>query len=75
MAKNFYKKTNKQVLKDAINLIGGVVKLGKKLNIHYTAISKWTHTSTDIPIKHAIKIEKLTNGKIKAKDLRPDVFE
>jgi DNA-binding transcriptional regulator YdaS (Cro superfamily) len=33
------------------------------------------NTNVPIPLKHAIKIEKLTKGEIKAKELRPDVYE
>jgi len=70
MRKKIEDKTNKVLLSKAIVLLGGVVVLSEELGIHHTNISKWLHADVEVPIKHAIKIEKLTKGKIKAKDLR-----
>jgi DNA-binding transcriptional regulator YdaS (Cro superfamily) len=74
MGKKIEDKTNKVLLNKAVVLLGGVVILSEELGIHHTNISKWLHTDVEVPIKHAIKIEQLTKGKIKAKDLRPDIF-
>ncbi len=52
-----------------------IVKVSEKLKIGHVSISKWLNTNVPIPLKHAIKIEKLTKGEIKAKELRPDVYE
>ena len=54
---------------------GGVVKLAKILNTNHSNVSKWLYGEQPMPIKHAIKIERLTKKEIKAKDLRPDIFE
>ena len=68
-------KVTKPELYKAVNVIGGVVLLSKKLGVTYTSISKWLHSDIKIPIKHAIAIEKLTKGKVSAKDLRPDIYK
>ena len=60
-------------MQKAVLLFGGVVKLSEKMNVQQSTISKWLHSKLPVPIKHAVKIEELTNGKIKAKDLRPDL--
>jgi DNA-binding transcriptional regulator YdaS (Cro superfamily) len=61
-------------MRKAIEFFGGTVKLAKKLNYsNQSDISKWLYETRLIPIKHAVKIEELTKGKIKAKELRPDI--
>ena len=60
-------------MEKAVLFFGGVVKLSEKLGVHQGTVSKWLHSKLSIPIKHAVKIEELTKGQIKAKDLRPDV--
>lgn len=62
-------------IEKAVLFFGGVVKLSEKLNVQQGTVSKWLHSKLLIPVKHAIKIEKLTKGQIKARDLRPDVYE
>jgi len=68
-------KVKNPALAKAIHIAGGVVELSKQLNVPHSSVSRWLHTKIPVPIKHAIKIETLTNGEIKAKDLRPDVFK
>ena len=61
-------------MKKAVLFFGGTVNLSKQLNTYHSNVSRWLYERRPIPIKHAIKIEKLTNGEIKAKELRPDVY-
>jgi DNA-binding transcriptional regulator YdaS (Cro superfamily) len=67
-------KIKNQMLNKAVIMTGGVVNLSKQLKVPHSSVSRWLHTKMPVPIKHAIKIEYLTNCKIKAKDLRPDMF-
>ncbi len=63
-------------MRKAISFFGSTIKLAEKLNYaNQSNVSKWLYETRLIPIKHAIKIEQLTKGEIKAKDLRPDIFE
>lgn len=66
--------TNLKLLQ-AVEFLGGIVATGKVLGIHYCLISKCLRYKKQLPITQAIRIELLTNGKVKAKDLRPDVFD
>jgi DNA-binding transcriptional regulator YdaS (Cro superfamily) len=87
MKKNFYmdsyglmKKINSErkeniAMRKTISFFGGTVCLAKKLNADNADVSKWLYGRRLIPLKHAIKIEQLTKGEIKVKDLRPDVYE
>ena len=61
----------KPLLKDACDLLGGVAELSRKVVVSPSYISKVLHQ--DIPISQFVanKIEELTNGKIKAIELRP----
>ena len=65
--------TNLKLLR-AVELLGGITATGYALGISYTLISKCLRHKKLFPIKQAIKIEMLTDGQVKAKDLRPDVF-
>jgi DNA-binding transcriptional regulator YdaS (Cro superfamily) len=67
---------NKNVaMEKAVLFFGGTLNLSKKLNTNRAHIYKWLNNERPIPLKHAIKIEQLTNGFIKAKELRSDVFQ
>ena len=59
----------------AVVYFDGVVKLAKALKVHYQNVTKWLYKIEPIPIKHAVQIEYLTDGEIKASELRPDVFK
>lgn len=48
----------------------GIPNLAKQLGISRHAIYQWK----DVPAEQAIKIEQITNGEIKVRDLRPDLF-
>ena len=67
-----YKNTN---VEKVILRFGGTVKLAKKLDANPSHVSQWLYGTRPFPVRHAVKIEKLTKGEIKAKDLRPDIFE
>ena len=62
-------------VRKAVMLFGGTVKLAEQLQTHNGNVSKWLYKKLPVPIKHALKIERLTKGQIKARDLRPDVYE
>lgn len=62
-------------MKKAILFFGGTVALSKQLDVDNSTVSKWLYEKRPIPLKYAVKIEKLTKGEIKFKDLRYDVFE
>ena len=82
MKKDFYldsmKKTDSGreeniAMRKAINFFGGIIQTSDNLKVDRSQVSRWLHKRRIIPIKHALQIEDLTKGKIKAKDLRPDL--
>lgn len=59
-----------QILGDE-NGRGGMSKLARHFGITDWAVSKWQ--KSEVPAERCPEIEKLTNGKVKCEELRPDV--
>lgn len=59
-------------LKVASAMVGGTDALCRELKLSRQAVYKWR--STGIPVKRAVQIERLTEGRIKASELCPEVF-
>lgn len=57
-------------LEKAIAHFGNQSALAAALEITREAVSQWK----EVPVKRAIEIERLTKGKIKRHELRPDIF-
>ena len=64
---------NKHIEK-AIKLFGGATVLAKKLGISPSFVSEMLRFTKPLPLERALQIEKITDGKVKAKDLRPDIL-
>lgn len=62
-------------LRMAVSLIGSQASLAKQLGVQRSTVNSWIHGRNKIPPEAAIKIEKLTNSKVKKKELRPDLFD
>ena len=63
--------TNLEKLGEAINLVGGVSALSSKSKISYQSIIDWRGGRKAPSHMSCKKIEKATNGLVKAKDLLP----
>lgn len=61
-------------LKDAIKILGGQAIFAERLGLKQPTISTWITVYRRAPAKHAIAIEKLTQGKITRYQLRPDIY-
>jgi len=69
------KNITKPELMAAIEIIGSVGKLADIIKLSQPSVSRWLYTDLKIPAHHVKLIVKATDGKIKAWQLRPDVFE
>lgn len=58
-------------VKVAVEAFGTRMALAEALGIERSAISQWQA----VPPRRAIEIEALTGGRIKAKTLRPDLYD
>ena len=73
--KDNYNTKAKRELERAVDVLGGVTKVAKLLEIDHSNVSRWLIGKRPLPINHALHIEKLTKGAVKAKDLRPDIAD
>jgi DNA-binding transcriptional regulator YdaS (Cro superfamily) len=48
--------------------------LARTLDVTPQAVNQWFRDKK-IPIRRAVEIERLTNGEISKKDIRPDIFD
>ncbi|MAM87538.1 MAG: chaperone [unclassified Hahellaceae] len=60
------------MLREAIEQLGGPKRVSELLDCSPQAVCKWM--STQIPAERAIQLENVTNGSIKCRDLRPDLY-
>ncbi|SPL72297.1 transcriptional regulator [Acinetobacter stercoris] len=63
--------TPEKAFAKAVKLAGSKSALAKKLEITPWALSKWNPER--IPDDRCLAIEDLTNGEVKAEELRPDI--
>ncbi|AIC11315.1 helix-turn-helix domain-containing protein [Xylella fastidiosa] len=57
----------------AINKLGSVSALAASLGVRQSAISNWRARGR-VPAERCIDIERVTNGAVICRELRPDVF-
>lgn len=62
--------TPHQAIDMAAAILGGKGKLCAELGLNRQAVFNWKKSR--IPLKRALQIEQLTQGKVKLTDLRPD---
>lgn len=60
-------------VKSAIKKAGGAQHVANVLGVTVRAVYKWI--DSQVPADRAIQIERITEGEITVKDLRPDLFE
>lgn len=66
------KKSNVNEIKKAIELVGGARELSIKLGVSYQSVLDWKNERSNINFLNCIKIEKLTEGKVRARDILPE---
>lgn len=65
---------NDSTIQTAIKLVGGYQALADELDVSTSYVYKWAEGKRKIPAHLVTKIVRLTKGKIKAEQLRPDIF-
>lgn len=62
---------NAAEVRRAVEILGGRVALAKEINISYQTISEWVHGRKTPSLENCMRIERVTKGKIKARDILP----
>lgn len=57
----------------AAGIVGSQAALAAALNVTKAAVSQWKDEDRKVPAEHCPAIERLTNGKVRCEDLRPDI--
>lgn len=58
-----------------ISLSGGLSAAARSINVKPPTLSAWRDANADLPPKRCVQIEKITNGKVSRKDLRPNDWQ
>ena len=59
--------SGQDALRRAIKIIGSQTKLALKLKVSVMRLNHWMNLGIKIPLKYAIKIEVITEGKVLAR--------
>lgn len=65
-------KCNLEAVKKAIETVGGAKQLASAIGVSYKSVLDWNTGRTGIALGNALKIEKATDGQVKAEDILPD---
>ena len=63
---------NLEMIRKAIDIAGGLTPLSVKINVSYQSVLDWKHGRRVPSPVSCQKIEKATDGAVKAKDILPD---
>ena len=63
---------NLEMIRKAIDIMGGLTSLSVKINVSYQSVLDWKHGRRVPGPINCQKIEKATDGQVKAKDILPD---
>ena len=64
----------KDQIRRAVEIVGSQKAMGEALRITPGFVSQWCNGTRQVSPRYCLKIQKLTKGKVKAVQLRPDIF-
>jgi DNA-binding transcriptional regulator YdaS (Cro superfamily) len=65
---------SKNPLSAAIGHFGTQRALAAALGTTQAAVSQWVRRGRPIPVRHIVEIERVTGGRVRREQLRPDLF-
>jgi len=68
------KKHSLDMILDAINFVGTAAKLSRALDVTPATVSNWVNGKTSPGMANAYMVQKITKGKVKREQIRPDLF-
>lgn len=67
--------TNKVLVK-VLKVLGlTAAELGRAMPVNASYLSTWLYDKSAVPLRHAVRIEELTEGKVKAKAVSPEGYK
>ena len=67
-----HRNINTDAIKKAVEVVGGINELAKKIGVSYSTIINWRNNRFSVSMENCLKIEKATNGLVKKEELLPD---
>jgi DNA-binding transcriptional regulator YdaS (Cro superfamily) len=52
--------------------VGGPAELARQLSVTVSAVHQWRHGARSVPVERVVQIERLTGGRVRRWDFRPD---
>jgi DNA-binding transcriptional regulator YdaS (Cro superfamily) len=62
----------KESIEKAIEIVGGAKELAEKMNVSYKSVLDWKNGRVKLSPINCVKMEKLTDGKVKREDILPE---
>lgn len=62
---------NSEEIKKAVSLLGNRNELARAINVSYQTVSDWINGKKTPSPENCMKVERVTDGKIKARDILP----
>lgn len=62
-----------EAIKAAIDIVGSQQKLAEACKVKQPSVWAWLHGKKKVSAENAIRIERATNGRISASEIRPDL--
>lgn len=60
-------------IEKAVKLVGGQAVLAAKLGVSQATVSKWVRRLNAVKLENALEIERITQGRVRAYEIRPDL--
>jgi len=64
---------SKHPIDEAAEIVGSQTALALALGVSKGAVPQWKDEGRRVPAEHCPAIERLTNGKVRCEQLRPDI--
>jgi len=63
------------LIEKAVNYCGSQTALASRAGVSQPSVNKWLYCINQITAESALAIEEATDGRVKASQLRPDIFK
>lgn len=64
-----------KALMKIVKQVGSVTELAEILGCNKSNVSRWINGKVPIPLKHIDTLIKLSDGELRKRDLRPDLYK